>query len=102
MSLQLRRIGGFSEEEHVADVDGKVAEIPKDNDCVEVGGRWNACCTTPSVCLQKEGQASCGQLRICSSQPVNRGVRQRERAVVNNLGDKFKSYIKKELSLIHI
>ena len=71
MSLQLRRIGGFSEEEHVADVDGKVAEIPKDNDCVEVGGRWNACCTTPSVCLQKEGQASCGQLRICSSQPAS-------------------------------
>ena len=38
MSLQLRRIGGISEEEHAADVDGKVAEILKNNDCVEVGG----------------------------------------------------------------
>ena len=29
MSLQLRRIGGISEEERAADVDGKVAEILK-------------------------------------------------------------------------
>ena len=38
MSLHLRRIGGISEEEHAADFDGKVAEILKNNDCVEVGG----------------------------------------------------------------
>ena len=37
MPLQPRRIGGISEEEHAADVDGKVAEILKKNDCVEVG-----------------------------------------------------------------
>ena len=30
MSLHLRRIGGISEEEHAADVDGKVAEITQD------------------------------------------------------------------------
>ena len=30
MSLQLRRIGGISEEEHAADVDGKVAEITQE------------------------------------------------------------------------
>ena len=75
MSLQLRRIGGTSEEEHAADVDGKVAEILKNNDCVEDGGGlWNACCTTPSVCLQQEGQTSCGQLRICTSQPAKSTV----------------------------
>ena len=38
MSLQQRRIGGISEEEHAADVDGKVVEILKNNDCVDVGG----------------------------------------------------------------
>ena len=75
MSLHLRRIGGISEEEHAADVDGKVAEILKNNDCVGVGGGlWNACCTTPSVCLQQEGQTSCGQLRICSSQPASQST----------------------------
>ena len=72
MSLQLRRIGGISEEEHATDVDGKVAEILKNNDCVEVGGGlWNACCSTPSVCLQQERQTSCGQLRICSRQAAS-------------------------------
>ena len=72
MSLQLRRIGGISEEEHATDVDGKVAEILKNNDCVEVGGGlWNACCSTPSVCLQQERQTSCGQLRICNRQPAS-------------------------------
>ena len=35
MSLHLRRIGGISEEEHAADVDGKVAEILNNSDCVE-------------------------------------------------------------------
>ena len=38
MSLQLRRIGGISEEEHAADVDGKVAEILENDDCVELRG----------------------------------------------------------------
>ena len=38
MSLQLRRIGGISEEEHAADVDGKIAEILNNSDCVEVVG----------------------------------------------------------------
>ena len=32
MSLQLRRIGDISGEEHARDVDGKVAEILKNND----------------------------------------------------------------------
>ena len=38
MSLHLRRIGGISEEEHAADVDGKIVQILRNNDCVEVGG----------------------------------------------------------------
>ena len=73
MSLHLRRIGGISEEEHAADVDGKVAEILKNNDCRSgsSGGLWIACCTTPSVCLQQERQTSCGQLRICSRQAAS-------------------------------
>ena len=35
MPLQVGRIVGISEEEHAADVDGKVAEILNNSDCVE-------------------------------------------------------------------
>ena len=77
MSLQLRRIGGISEEEHAADVDGKVAEILNNSDCVEGWRLCNTGCTNPSVCLEKEGQTPCRQVRIRSrqqaSQPRRRG-----------------------------
>ena len=42
MSLQLRRIGGISEKEHAADVDGKVVEILNNSDFVEVVGDSSA------------------------------------------------------------
>ena len=98
ISLQLRRIGGISEKEHDADVDGKVAEILKNNDCVEVGGGSG----TPAAPLLLSASSRKGKRPAANSgsaagnQPVNRGVRQRERAVANTLGDKFKAYIKKE------
>ena len=38
MSLQLRRIGGISEEEHASDMEGKVTEILDKSDCVAVVG----------------------------------------------------------------
>lgn len=39
MPLLLRHIGSIPGKEHAADVDGKVAEIVKKNDCVfDVGG----------------------------------------------------------------
>ena len=47
MSLQLKRIGGISEKEHAADVDGKVAEILNNNDCVEVEGDSSASSAGP-------------------------------------------------------
>ena len=86
MSLQLRRIGGISKEEHAADVDGKVAEILKNNDCRSgsSGGLWIACCTTPSVCLQQERQTSCGQLRICSRQAASQPRRPAKGAGCDN------------------
>ena len=98
MSLQLRRIGGISEEKHAADVDGKVAEVLKNNDCVEVG----ECSAKPAAPLllsassRKVKRFEANSASAAGSQPVNRGVRQRERAVANTLGDKFKAYIKKE------
>ena len=39
MSLQPRRIGGISEEEHASDMDGKVTKILNKSDCVDVVGR---------------------------------------------------------------
>ena len=47
MSLQLRRIGGISEKKHAADVDGKVAEIFNNSDCVEVEGDSSAPSSRP-------------------------------------------------------
>ena len=82
MSLHLRRIGGISEEEHAADVDGKVAEILKNNDCVEVGGGSGM---PPAPLLLSASSRKGKRLAVNSgsaagSQPINRGVRQRERA----------------------
>ena len=42
MPLQLRRIGGISEKEHAADVDGKVVEILNNSGFVEVVGDSSA------------------------------------------------------------
>ena len=42
MSLQLRRIGGLSENEHAADVDDKVVEILNNSGFVEVVGDSSA------------------------------------------------------------
>ena len=42
MPLQLRRIGGISEKEDAVDVDGKVAELLNNSDCVEVEGDSSA------------------------------------------------------------
>ena len=93
MSLQRRHIGGISEEEHAADVDGKVAEIPKNNDCVEVGGGSG----TPAAPLLLSAASRKGKRPAANSgsaagrQAVNPGVRQRERAVANTMGDKVKA-----------
>ena len=70
----------------------------KNNDCVKVGGGSG----TPAAPLflsassRKGKRPAVNSGSAAGSQPVNRGVRQRERAVANTLGDKFKAYIKKE------
>ena len=98
MSLQLRRIGGVSEEEHVADVDGKVAAILDNNDCVEFGGRSGTPAAPPllSASSRKGKRLAANSGSVAGSLPVKRGVRQREGAVANTLSDKFKAYIKKQ------
>ena len=93
MPLQLRRIGCISEEEHAADVDGNVAEILKNNDCVEVGG-GSGTLAAPlllSASSRKGNRPADNSGSAAASQPVNRGVQQRERAVTTTLGDKFKA-----------
>ena len=70
MSLQLRRIGGVSEEEHVADVDGKVAAILDNNDCVEFGGRSGTPAAPPLLSASSR-KGKRGQLRVCSRQPAS-------------------------------
>ena len=78
MSMQLRRIGGVSEKEHVADVDGKVAEVLDNNDCMEFGGRSG----TPAAPLllpassRKGKRPAANSGSAAASQPVKRGVRQ--------------------------
>ena len=83
ISLQLRRIGGILEEEHAADVDGKVAEILKNNDCVEVGGgaETPAAPLLLSASSRKGKRPAANSGSAAGSQPVNQGVRQRERVV---------------------
>ena len=84
MSLQLRRIGGISEEERAADVDGKVAEILKNADCVEAGGGSGTPAAPLLLSASRKGKhpaANSGS--AAGNQPVNRGVRQRERVVAN-------------------
>ena len=61
MSLQLRRIGGISEKEHAADVDGKVAEILNNSDCVEVEGDSSApSAGPPSLRSSSQGKRPAG------------------------------------------
>ena len=83
MPLQLRRIGGISEEEHAADVDGKVAEILMNNDGVELGGSSGtpAAPLLLSASTRKDKHSAARSGSAAANQPVNRGVRQRERAV---------------------
>ena len=97
ISLQLRCIGGILEEEHAADVDGKVAEILKNSACVEVGGGSGtfAAPLLLSASSRKSKRPAANSGSAAASQPVNRGVWQRERAVANTLGNKFKAYMKK-------
>ena len=88
MSLQLRRIGGISEKEHAADVDGKVAEILNNSDCVEVEGDSSAPSSGPpplrSSSKGKRPAAKSGD--GAGSKPVDRGVGARKRAAANTLG----------------
>ena len=88
MSLQLRRIGGISEKEHAADVDGKVAEILNNSDCVEVEGDSSAPSTGPpplrSFSKRKRPAAKSGA--EAGSKPVDRGVGAKNWAAANTLG----------------
>ena len=88
MSLQLRRVGGISEKEHAADVDGKVAEILNNSDCVEVEGDSSAPSSGPpplrSSSKRKRPAAKSGA--GAGSKPVDRGVGARKRAAANTLG----------------
>ena len=88
MSLQLRSIGGISGKEHAADVDGKVAEILNNNDCVEVEGDSSVPSSGPpplrSSSKDKRPAAKSGA--GASSKPVDRGVGARTRAAANTLG----------------
>ena len=45
--MQLRRISGISEEEHASDMGGKVTEILKKSDCVDVVGGSATPAATP-------------------------------------------------------
>ena len=88
MSLQLRRIGGISEKEHAAGVDGKVAEILNNSDCMEVEGDSSAPSSGPpplrSSSKGKRPAAKSGD--GAGSKPVDRGVGARKRAAANTLG----------------
>ena len=77
MSSQLRRIGGISEKEHAAEVDGKVAEILNDSDCVEVEGDSLAPSSGPPPLRSScQGETSCRQVRGWSWQQASRSRRQ--------------------------
>ena len=88
MSLQLRRIGGISEKEHAADVDGKVVEILNNSGFVEVVGDSSAPSPGPplfrSSSKRKHPAAKSGA--GTGSKPVGRGVGARKRAAANTLG----------------
>ena len=75
-SLQLRRIGGISEKEHAADVDGKVAEILNNNDCVEVEGDSSASSAgPPPLWSSSKGKRPAAKSGAgAGSKPVDRGV----------------------------
>ena len=88
MSLQLRRIGGISEKEHAADVDGKVVEILNNSGFVEVVG--DSSVPSPGPPLFRS--SSKGKYPAAKSgagtgnKPVVRGVGARKRAAANTLG----------------
>ena len=88
ISLQLRRIGVISGKEHTAYVDGKVAEILNNSDCVEAEGDSSAPSSGPpplrSSSKGKRPAAKSGA--GAGSKPVDRGVGARNRAVANTLG----------------
>ena len=88
MSLKLRRIGGILEKEHPADVDGKVAEILNNSDCVKVEGDSSAPSSGPPPLLAsfkgKHPAAKSGA--GTGRKPVDRGVGARKRAAANTLG----------------
>ena len=88
VSLQLRRIGGISQKEHAADVDGKVAEILNNSDCVEVEGDSSApSCGPPPLRSSFKGKRSTGKSGAgAGSKPVDRGVGARKRAAAHTLG----------------
>ena len=88
MSLQLGRIGGISETKHAADVDGKVAEILNNSDCVEVEGDTSApsCGPPPLRSSSKRKRSAAMSGARAGRKPVDRGVGARKRAAANTLG----------------
>ena len=76
MSLQLRCIGVISEKEHAADIDGKVAEILNNSDCVEAEGEPSAPSSgPPPLRSSSKGKRPATKSGAgAGSKPVDRGV----------------------------